>query len=282
MGLKVLSLFDGISCGRIALDRLGLNVEKYYASEINMDAIQCSKNNYNDIVHLGDINDWRSWDIDFSKIDLLIGGSPCQGFSFSGKQLNFEDPRSKLFFVYRDILDHIKTLNPNILFLLENVKMKKEYEEVITNELGVLPITINSALVSAQRRVRLYWTNIKNINQPADKKIMLKDIITEGYVEKDKSFCILEGESRPHADNYKRYLRYKNKSFVTIVYNTQDLNPHDNRVLNQTELERLQTLPEGYTKGFSRNKCASFIGNGWTVDVIVHILSFMGGYNENN
>jgi DNA (cytosine-5)-methyltransferase 3A len=113
----------------------------------------------------------------------LIGGSPCQGFSFAGLQLNFDDPRSKLFFEYADILNHIKKFNPNVKFLLENVKMKQEYQDVITRYLGVKPIEINSALVSAQNRKRLYWTNISGVTQPQDKEILLKDIVHEQFEE---------------------------------------------------------------------------------------------------
>ena len=147
--MKVLSLFDGISCGKVALERAGIEVDQYYASEIDEGAIAISKERYPDIIHLGSVTDWKTWDIDFSEIDLLIGGSPCVGFSIAGKQLNFKDPQSKLFFEYVDILNEIKKANPNVKFLLENVKMKKEYENVITGYLGVEPIMIDSALVSA-------------------------------------------------------------------------------------------------------------------------------------
>lgn len=275
--MNVLSLFDGMSCGQIALERAGIKVDNYYASEIEEIGIKVTQYNYPDTIQLGDVTKWREWSIDWSSIDMVIGGSPCQGFSFAGKQLNFNDERSKLFFEYVDILNHIKEVNPDVKFLLENVKMKKEYQDVISEYLNVEPININSKLVSAQMRNRFYWTNIDNIIQPKDRHIYLKDIITSGYVEKDKAFCLLEGESRPHADNYKRYLRYKNKSFVTIVYNTEDLNPYDNRILNATEIERLQTVPEGYTTnaGLTRNETASVCGNGWTVDVIAHIFSYL-------
>jgi DNA (cytosine-5)-methyltransferase 3A len=141
--MNVLSLFDGISCGMVALERAGIKVDKYYASEIDKYAIQISKKNYPNIIQLGDITKWQEWDIDWANIDLLIGGSPCQGFSFSGKMLNFEDPRSKLFFVFVDILNHIKQLNPNIKFLLENVRMKQEWQDVINKHLGVKPVLIN-------------------------------------------------------------------------------------------------------------------------------------------
>lgn len=123
--MKVLSLFDGMSCGRIALERAGITVDAYYAAEIDKHAVKVSQANWPDIVHLGDVTKWKEWSIDWASIDLLIGGSPCQGFSFAGKQLAFDDPRSKLFFVYVDILNHIRNVNPSVKFMLENVKMKK-------------------------------------------------------------------------------------------------------------------------------------------------------------
>lgn len=172
--MNVLSLFDGVSCGRIALDRAGIKVDNYYASEIDRYAIQIAKKNYPDTVHIGSVVDVKAYDL--PKIDLLIGGSPCQGFSFAGKQLNFEDERSKLFFEFVRLKEECKPK----YFLLENVKMKKEYQDVITKYLGVEPIKINSALVSAQNRERLYWTNIPNIEQPEDLGILLKDILEDG------------------------------------------------------------------------------------------------------
>lgn len=133
--MNVLSLFDGMSCGQIALNRIGITPAKYYAAELDKYAITVTQANYPNTIQLGDVTKWREWDIDWSSIDLLIGGSPCQGFSFAGKQLAFDDPRSKLFFVYVDILNHIKSVNPNVKFLLENVKMKKEFLDVITESL---------------------------------------------------------------------------------------------------------------------------------------------------
>lgn len=188
--MNVLSLFDGMSCGQIALDQLNIPVEKYYASEIDKYAIQVTMKNYPNTQQLGDITKWREWGIDWSNIDLVIGGSPCQGFSFAGKQLAFNDPRSKLFFVFVDILNHIKKSNPNVRFLLENVRMKKEFLDVISEYMGVAPVMINSALVSAQNRVRFYWTNISELNQPEDRGILLKDIIESGIVDREKSYCI--------------------------------------------------------------------------------------------
>lgn len=173
-----------MSCGRIALEKAGIKVNKYFASEIDKYAIQVSKENWPDIIHLGDVTKVNTYEL--PKIDLLIAGSPCQGFSFAGKQLNFNDPRSALFFEFVRILKECKPK----YFLLENVVMKKEFQEVISNALGVEPIMINSALVSAQNRKRLYWTNIPNVQQPEHKGILLKDIIEDGGVDREKSHCL--------------------------------------------------------------------------------------------
>lgn len=171
MGINVLSLFDCISCGQIALERAGIKVDNYYASEIDKHSIQVTKHNYPNTKHIGDVKQVKGGDL--PKIDLLIGGSPCQGFSFAGKQLNFDDPRSNLFFEFVRLLKETKPK----YFLLENVKMKKEYQEVITGLLGVQPIEINSSLLTAQNRKRIYWTNIPNIEQPKDLGIIYADII---------------------------------------------------------------------------------------------------------
>lgn len=176
--MNVLSLFDGMSCGQIALDRLNIHVENYFASEIDKYAIAIAKANFPNTIHIGDVTKVNASDL--PKIDLLIGGSPCQGFSFAGKQLNFEDPRSKLFFEFVRLLEECK---PEYFFL-ENVKMKKEYQDVISQHLGVEPILINSALVCAQNRKRLYWTNIPGIKQPEDRGIFLKDILEVEVAEK--------------------------------------------------------------------------------------------------
>tara|TARA_R110000796_G_C14285681_1_gene403309 strand:- start:52 stop:570 length:519 start_codon:yes stop_codon:yes gene_type:complete len=165
----------------------------------------------------------------------------------------------------------IKETNPTY-FLLENVKMKKEYQDVISGVLGVEPININSKLISAGMRNRLYWTNIPNVEQPDKVDVKLKDILTSGYTTKEKAFCLLESESRPQKTNWKRFRRWRKKGFVNIVFETHDLNLFKNRVLNQIELERLQNVPEGYTSVLSRNEAASLLGDGWTVDVIAHIF----------
>jgi len=175
--MNVLSLFDGMSCGRSAVERAGFEVTNYFASEIDRYAISVAQYNYPDTIQLGDVQNWREWNL--PKIDLLLAGSPCQGFSLAGKGLNFEDPRSKLFFEFYEIL---MTYSPKY-FLLENVPMKKMWEDVITDHVGVDPIEINSALVSAQNRRRLYWTDIPNVEQPADREIYLRDILLEDAVE---------------------------------------------------------------------------------------------------
>ena len=157
--MNVLSLFDGMSCGRIAADRAGIEVGTYYASELDKYAITVTQANWPDTIQLGDVTKWREWDIDWASIDLLIGGSPCQGFSLVGKQLSFDDPRSKLFFVYVDILNHIRSVNQDVNFLLENVRMKKDDLDIITEYLKTEPVFINSECVSAQSRPRWYWSS---------------------------------------------------------------------------------------------------------------------------
>lgn len=182
--VNVLSLFDGMSCGQIALDQLGIPVGKYYAAEIDEYAITVTKKNYPNTIHLGDVTKVDGTKLD--KIDLLIGGSPCQGFSFAGKQLNFNDPRSALFFEYVRLLKECKPK----YFMLENVRMKQEFQDIISSYLGVEPVMINSSLLSAQNRVRLYWTNIPNVTQPQDMGIVLKDILEDGVVDRDKAHCL--------------------------------------------------------------------------------------------
>lgn len=194
-GLTVLSLFDGMSCGAIALREAGITVKQYFASEIDRQAIRQTQHNFPDTIQLGSVTDVKASEL--PPIDLLIGGSPCQGFSFAGKQLNFSDPQSKLFFEYVRILREIQAYNPDVKFLLENVRMLKECENVITEQMGLFPVMINSALVSAQNRVRMYWTNIRtksvpnlfftevysDIPQPKDRCIFLRDIL-ENDVDK--------------------------------------------------------------------------------------------------
>ena len=280
--MRVLSLFDGISCGRVALERAGIPVEAYYASEIDKYAMQISKKNWPDIVQLGDIT---QIDPDFlPDVDLIIGGSPCQGFSFAGKHLNFDDPRSKLFFDYVRILDAMRERNPDVLFLLENVRMKKESESVITEMLGVEPIAINSSLVSAQNRYRLYWTNIEGVTQPAEKDVVLQDILVSGTADREKSYCI--DASYYKGGDLHSYRIKKRRQLVRVGHtgakgheSAAKIPVSDDdkywRKLTVVECERLQTLPDNFTEGVSNTQRYKALGNGWTVDVISHIFSFI-------
>lgn len=300
--INVLSLFDGMSCGQIALEKAGIQVDKYYAAEIDKYAIKVAKANYPDMIHLGDVREVKADSL--PKIDLLIGGSPCQGFSFAGKQLNFDDPRSKLFWEYVRLL---KDLKPKY-FLLENVKMKKESMDVITEALGVEPIFINSNLVSAQNRQRYYWTNIPMDKLPDDKGIVLADILEDGHVDRDKSHCIdanyfKGGNLKSYFEKHRRQLVFSDDGMCHVgdadlkghdynrrVYHPDGkgpslcassggnlepktyIKPNSWRKLTPLECERLQTVPEGYTAHVSNTQRYKMLGNGWTVDVIKHIF----------
>ena len=357
--MNVLSLFDGMSCGQIVLDQLGIPVDNYYAAEIDKYAIQVTKKNYPNTIHLGDVTQVKSSDL--PQIDLLLGGSPCQGFSFAGKQLNFDDPRSALFFEFVRLL---KECNPKY-FLLENVRMKQEYQDIISEHLGVQPIKINSALVSAQNRVRLYWTNIPNITQPEDKRIVLKDILEETpdnfvkmsntFTDRQKGNRCLTDMTQEKASNLSAMEYVKNGrqgDYIACNYigtpvqvgMADDINGHDilkriyspegksptlnahgggntepkvacgafrgryeddgstkqqleirkddktntltsvqkdnvltqdkmyYRKLTPLECERLQTVPDGYTEGVSNTQRYKMLGNGWTIEVIKHVL----------
>lgn len=247
--MNVLSLFDGMSCGQIALNRIGIKPAKYYAAELDKYAITVTQDNYPETIQLGDVTKWRDWDIDWAGIDLLIGGSPCQGFSFAGKQLAFDDPRSKLFFVYVDILNHIKSVNTNVKFMLENVKMKKEYLAVITERLGVEPVFINSALLSAQNRQRYYWANWE-FGLPEDKGILLADIIESGVVDREKSWCIdanyfKGGNLKSYFEKHRRQLVFElskiNPRCIDVSINENGVRPHrgDKRKSGVSELGRM-------------------------------------------
>lgn len=354
--MNVLSLFDGMSCGRLALERAGFPITNYFASEIDKYAIQVARANYPDTVHLGDVTTvttkhGRLFYEDENgvgcgaDIDLLLGGSPCQGFSFAGKGLNFDDPRSKLFFEFVRLL---KALKPKY-FLLENVNMKKEYQDVISDLLGCKPIDINSNRVSAQNRRRLYWTNIPVKSLPENKHIYLKDILEDGFTDRDKSHCIdanhfkggnlksyfeknrrqlvfdfddptstglqLAGEADLKGHGYNRRVYHPDgKAPSLCAASGGNLEPkilqvprgknqggikagdgkvptlsgssweHNNflavdgmkwRKLTPVECERLQTVPDGYTAHVSNTQRYRMLGNGWTVDVIAHIMKGM-------
>jgi len=336
--MNVFSCFDGASCGQLALTKLGVPISNYYASEIDKYAIQVTQANFPNTIQLGDITK-----VDISqlpKIDLMMGGSPCQGFSFAGKQLNFEDPRSKLFFDFIKIRDKLK---PRYV-LLENVRMKKESEDIISDYMGCSPIKINSSLLSAQSRNRLYWFvelvdgNYVpiNVNQPQDKGIVIKDILEElpfgdipNYLANTKDGLIRVGSADLNGHDYlKRVYSKHGKApaltangggnrepkvgiarivnrrldengtrkdyqlelpFTKVIEIRQDDKSNclttlqkDNvvvkeevyawRKLTPLECERLQTMPDNYTNHVSNSQRYKMIGNGWTVDVIAHIL----------
>lgn len=315
MKLKVLSLFDGMSCGRIALDKLGIKVSKYFAAEIDKHAIAVSKANWGEnIIHIGDVTkvSFAEGILYFGEgqcecvgdIDLVLAGSPCQGFSFAGKQLAFNDPRSKLYFEFERILKQIKEYNPSVKYLLENVKMKQESKDFITDRLGVEPRLINSALVSAQNRERLYWTNIENVTIPEDKKIFLEDIIENSHTDKQKGFCLDSsyfkgGNSEQYLSSDRQQFIFKSPMIYQLArgankggirgrngkvpclssssweYNNKLICKEGIRKLTTVECERLQTVPEGYTNHVPITQQYKMLGNGWTVDIISHILSFM-------
>lgn len=269
-GINVLSLFDGMSCGQIALERSEIKVSNYFASEIDKYAIQVTMSNYPNTIQLGDITKVKG--SDFPKIDLLFGGSPCQGFSFAGKGLNFEDPRSKLFFEFVRL---VKECKPRF-FLLENVKMKKEYQDIISEYLGAQPITINSALVSAQNRERLYWTNIPNITQPQDKGLLLSNV----YIDKSGTYLTNATSLRPRTIRNTRKLTQKAFCMLATMYKLSQSNGmtviHDSggvRCISPLECERLQTVPDNYTSIVSNTQRYKMLGNGWTVDVVSHIFN---------
>ena len=298
--LNVLSLFDGMSCGQIALGRAGIDVENYYSSEIDKHAIKETMINYPDTIQVGDVTKIVASDL--PKIDLLIGGSPCQSFSNAGNGEGFNG-KSGLFWEYVRVL---KDVQPKY-FLLENVVMKKEWMDIITNELGVEPIQINSTLVSAQNRVRLYWTNIPNVGQPDDKNITLMDILEDGVMIGDtivrpedlNKGTILGRRLNKDGkrDDYNKTIpivqclevrasnRGKSNCITTVakdnVLTTLPIGRHVDafnrklpfRYYTTTEYCRLQTVPDDYFKVSSDNQIRKMIGNGWTVDVIAHIFN---------
>lgn len=319
--MNVLSLFDGMSCGRIALERTGIKVDNYFASEINDKSITISKKNYPDIIQLGNIENISYKDgILYSdngnyktKIDLIIGGSPCQTFSSLGNNTGF-DGKSGLFYEYVRLLKETQAYK----FLLENVKMKTEWKQKITDELGVEPKELNSKVVSAQNRPRLYWTNIE-FGEPVDKNIVLSDIIEKDvdpkyyltdkakiYITKKdrlkKQLVNLNGNSNDKAVTLLARYTGLNGTFLVVdcngkldnekagtltaryakgvasfggdsfVYDMEDITAEKIRRFTPTECERLQTVPEGYTKGVADTHRYEMLGNGWTIDIIASIF----------
>ena len=302
--MNILSLFDGMSCGQIALDQLDIDVDNYYASEINKYAKKVTNQNYPNTIQLGDVKEIKDDDLDeLPKIDLLIGGTPCKNLSrtvINRENYNqgLEGKKSKLFYEYVRILDYIKqNNNQDILFLLENVaSMSDKDKKIITKTLGVKPIKINSNLVSAQDRKRYYWTNIKVENKPNNKNILLKDVMlsVEEVNEIEES-----GRKNYWYDEYFDFHGLDNKVAATLDINGHDIlkrvySPNFKcgtlttctggnrekkvfqngkcRKLTPLEYEMLQTVPENYTNYVSATRRYNMLGNGWTVDIIKYIF----------
>ncbi len=333
-----------MSCGQIALTELGVKIERYYASEVDKQAISQTQLNFPNTIQLGDINRWQEWDIDWSTVDLILAGSPCQGFSLAGKQQGLEDNRSKLFWVFDKIRKRVLDENPNALFLLENVRMKPEYEQVINDTLGLMPVVINSSLVSAQNRTRLYWSNIRtrreglfgvlhtDIPLPKDRGIVIRDILDD---EVDSKYYLQEKEvnhslelgsvaihqrGRGYNKGGMHYSKsptltscsWENNHSVVGVWRTHkadygfrptlgDKSPtvpararNDGsgqvavsnnsfvRRLTPRECARLQTIPNWYRWSCSDAQAYKMLGNGWTVEIIKHILSFINYEQRTN
>lgn len=288
--MNVVSLFNGMNTGRQALKNVGIKVDKYYSSEIKPYAIQLTQHHFPDTIQVGDVTKWKNWDIDWKSIDIILSGSPCQDLSSAGKRAGINGEKSSLFFVFVEILEHIKSLNPKVLFLQENVASANLLDiGIMSRALGIYPCRINSQLLTAQMRDRYYWSNIKtkktifdietDIPHPKDKEIVLQDILENGKSLSNKHCCITERYCKAYsfknfdsekAQNYL-YKRFKLKGLVTLI--EKDCGKY--RICTQTELERLQGFPDGYTSILSKNKAGSLLGDGWTLPIIEHIFSFI-------
>ncbi len=292
--MNVLSLFNGMSTGHTALENVGIKVGKYYSSEIKTAAIKLTQHHYPDTIQVGDVTKWKEWDIDWKSIDMVLSGSPCQDLSQAGKisykhQKGLKGKRSSLFWVFVDILNHIKQLNPKVLFLQENVgSAPKKDVGIMSRALGVYPARINSSLVTAQLRDRYYWSNIRtapdgmfgdfvtDIPQPKDRKIMLKDILVNGSVDRDKHTCLMERYIQANTfanDDYKsweKYIQKRPKGMVTIITDNDKY-----RLVNKTEMCRLQGFADNWCDILSYKEAGSLLGDGWTLPIIEHIFSFI-------
>jgi site-specific DNA-cytosine methylase len=285
--MNVVSLFNGMNTGRQALENVGIKVNKYYSSEIKPYAIELTQHHFPDTIQVGDVTKWREWDIDWSSIDLVLSGSPCQDLSSIGKRTGINGSKSSLFFVFVEILEHIKSLNPKVLFFQENVGSASKFDVgIMSRTLGVYPCRINSSLLTAQLRDRYYWSNIKtkqdgmfgdiitDIPQPKDKGILLKDIITSGNVDRLKSVCLIEryiGAIPKSDEAIQRHLKNRvDFGSYSIVNENEKL-----RAFNKIEMCRLQGFPDNYCDILSDEKAGSLLGDGWTLPIIEHIFSFI-------
>lgn len=283
--MVVIGAFDGCSCGQQALKELGITVDTYYASEIDKHAIAVTQHNHPNTVQMGDISNWRNWGIDWTNVDLILGGSPCQGFSYAGDQLAFDDPRSKLFFEYRALVRHVQGFNPKVKFLLENVKMKELFKGIISNALGVKPIMINSNVLSACNRPRNYWCNWY-VPQPEHNHIYFLDVVDSNSHENTmgqgwhdwwernkvqqlkKQFSAIPGpKEKGICFTLRSYANWKGNFIKTPAGKY--------RKPTKSELAILTGLPGDYFDCTSQRQTEIMTGNGWTIPVIKHILEYM-------
>ena len=286
--MNVLSLFNGMSTGHTALDNVGIKVDKYYSSEIKPAAIKLTQHHYPDTIQVGDVTKWKEWDIDWKNIDMVLSGSPCQDLSIagasSGKRLGLKGNRSSLFWIFVDILNHIKELNPNVLFLQENVGSANVKDVgIMSRALGVYPVRINSSLVTAQMRDRYYWSNIRiaadglfgdlktDIPEPKDRKVLLKDIIQSGSVIKDKHCCLNTSSGTWRNVNQESLINRNNTTgMITLIEEEGYV-----RTCNKIEMCRLQGFKDNWCDILTTPQAGSLLGDGWTLPIIEHIFSYI-------
>lgn len=252
----VLSLFDGISGTQVALERNGITYDNYYASEIDKYPITITQKNYPNTIQLGSVTDWREWDIDWSSVDLVCGGFPCQSWSVAGKGLGDKDVRGMLFWTMLDVMKLVLKKNPNAKFLMENVRMKKEFEDYITfhTEAALGKVNkhlINSALVSAQNRKRFYWTNIQGIEQPKDKGLLLRDVLDyncrDTLSEKEMAFMLRSESTVKDLPRLKARAKYENEKSNTLTASSAKGVPHT--VIGWVDRDKSHCIDASYYKG---------------------------------
>lgn len=277
--ITVLSLFNGMSGGMLALNEAGIPVKTYYSSEIDKYAIAESQANFPDIIQLGDVTKWREWDVDWSNVDLLMGGFPCQAWSVAGKQGGVNDPRGMLFHTMVDIYQHIKALNPNLKVLFENVKMKEDFKEYINKTLQMTPIMVNSQHYTAHYRQRYYWYSTdKWFVPPAlSSAPKLQDILESEYTDRDKSYCIdanywKGGDPNQYFNKSRRQMVFFDPNIDKNYLLEKGVNKIDYRKLSVVECCRLQGAPDDFFKVSSNTQAYKMLGNGWTIPVIAHLL----------
>ncbi len=277
--MNVISLFNGMNTGRQALENVGIKVNKYYSSEIKPYAIELTQHHFPDTIQVGDVTKWREWDIDWQSIDLILSGSPCQDLSAAGKRAGINGKKSSLFFTFVEILEHVKAVNPKVLFLQENVGSASKLDVgIMSRALGVYPVRINSSLLTAQLRDRYYWSNIRikqtmfdvvvDIPEPRDKKILLKDILTSGKVDTNKHCCLKTKKGATSQASIKH--RNETTGMITVIYEDTYL-----RTCNKIEMCRLQGFPDNYCDILNEEKSHSLLGDGWTLPIIEHIFKFI-------